>query len=65
MLAAARGNLVGYDPAGEMDWAGRVEEAVARPHDPAWRENILSWDEVAARIERELAGLDGKAAAAE
>ncbi len=65
MLAAARGNLVGYDPAGEADWAGRVEEAVARPHDPAWRENILSWDEVAARIERELAGLDGKAAAAE
>jgi 2-beta-glucuronyltransferase len=64
ILGAGRGNLVGYAPAGEPDWAGKVKKAVALSHDPAWREGILSWDEVAARIEDELAGMRGDAALA-
>lgn len=59
ILAAGRDNLVGYASAGEPDWVGKVEMALALSHDPAWREGILSWDEVAERIEGALREPDG------
>lgn len=55
-MAGCRANVVAYDRDAETDWAGKVETAAALPHDPAWREGILTWDEVAGRIEAEIAG---------
>lgn len=53
VLDGGRDNLIGYRQDGEGDWAGKVSLAATLPHDPAWQDGILSWDEVAARIEAE------------
>ncbi|MCX8996512.1 glycosyltransferase [Rhizobiaceae bacterium BDR2-2] len=50
MRRGCRANIVAYDPNGETDWAGKVREAATRPHDPAWRDGIATWDDVADRI---------------
>lgn len=54
-MRGTRENLVCYDQHNESDWAGKVERAATMPHDPAWRKDTLDWDEVAARIEAEIA----------
>lgn len=54
LLEGGRGNLVCYAQQGEADWAGKVGKAATASHEPAWRDGILSWDEVAARIETEM-----------
>ncbi|PTM94404.1 GumK N-terminal domain-containing glycosyltransferase [Mycoplana dimorpha] len=53
LLAGGRANLVGYDQHDERDWAGKVRRAATIAREPGWRDGILSWDEVAARIEAE------------
>jgi len=56
LLAGTRDNLVVYRQSGEDDWANIVDLALKADRTPLWRDGILSWDEVAAQIEADLAG---------
>lgn len=56
-MQGGRPNLIAYRQQGETDWAGKVRHAATIAHDPRWRDGILDWDEVAARIETEIARL--------
>jgi len=54
LLAGARDNVIPYDQSGKEDWRDVVHKALAADRDPAWRDGILSWDEVAAQTEAVL-----------
>lgn len=57
LLEGSRANLISYRQQGEPDWAGKVANAASLPHDPSWRNGILTWDEVASRIEAEISSI--------
>ena len=56
LMTNSRPNIVGYEQRHETDWAGKLNRAVTMLHLAAWKEDILSWDEVAARFETEVKG---------
>jgi 2-beta-glucuronyltransferase len=51
LLADTRDNLIAYRQTGEDNWVGVVDRALTAGKNQAWRDGILSWDEVAAQIE--------------
>lgn len=53
LMAASRLNIIGYRQDGEPDWPGKLHLAATTPHLAAWRDGILSWDDVAERFEAE------------
>jgi hypothetical protein len=55
LLAGDRPSLIGYAQAGEIDWRAKIERALTIARDPEWSREILSWDEVAGQIEKEVA----------
>ncbi|MBO3761226.1 glycosyltransferase [Ciceribacter sp. L1K22] len=57
LLEGSRANLVCYGQHGEPDWTGKVARAASMPHEENWRDGILTWAEVAGRIEEEIAAL--------
>jgi len=54
LLVGARDNVIPYDPASEERCGEVVRQALATERDQAWRDGILSWDEVCASIEEQL-----------
>lgn len=56
LMRGSRENIVSYDQGKEDDWAEKVNRAATMARDPVWRRCILTWDEVAGRLEEELAG---------
>ena len=59
LMEDSRANIVAYVQETETDWSGKVRKAATMLHDPIWREDILTWDEVANRIEAELDRFEG------
>lgn len=57
LMEGSRENLICYAPRGETDWAGKIRKAASIPHDPRWRDGILTWNEVAGRLEDEVAAI--------
>jgi hypothetical protein len=57
LMEGSRANLIAYAQRGETDWAGKVAKAATIPHDPHWRDGILTWAEVSGRIEAEIAAI--------
>jgi 2-beta-glucuronyltransferase len=55
LLSGVRTNIITYEQDGERDWAGVVERVLAARRSPSWRDGILSWEEVAAKLETDLA----------
>lgn len=51
LMASALPNIIGYARHGETGWPARLAEATAMRHDPAWKDGILSWDDVACLFE--------------
>ncbi|MBP1848650.1 glycosyltransferase [Rhizobium halophytocola] len=54
LLEGSRGNLVGYDRPETQDWTLLLDRVLASAHPEGWRDGILTWDEVAERIEAEI-----------
>lgn len=57
LLAGCRDNLILYRQEGEDDWPGVIGRALEAKRSPAWRQGILSWEDVAIRVEEQLAAL--------
>ena len=49
IIPVSRGNEVTYRLGGENDWRAILDRALAMPHGDAYREGILTWEEVARR----------------
>ncbi|MCF3639663.1 polysaccharide biosynthesis protein GumK [Rhizobium sp. TRM95111] len=49
LIPEQRGNEVRYPMQGRRDWRAIVDRALAMPHDPAFRNGLLPWREVARR----------------
>lgn len=49
IIPVSRGNEVTYRLGGENDWRAILDRALAMPHRDAYREGILTWEEVARR----------------
>ncbi len=47
-IPAARGNEITYTPGQPTDWAAKIAEALAMPHDARFAEGILTWRGIAA-----------------
>lgn len=45
-VAFTRANAIAY-AAGETDWRGKIDRALAMPHSDGFRDGLLSWDEIA------------------
>ncbi len=50
LVPDTRGNLIGYSVVGETDWPGKVAAALSLPREPQFRDGILDWTEVAAKM---------------
>jgi len=55
LLSGVRTNIITYNQDGEEDWAGVMERVLTARRSLAWRDGILSWEEVAAKLETDLA----------
>ena len=57
LLSGSRANLIVYRQDGEDDWATVIGRALEAKRSTAWNKGILSWTDVAMRVEEQLTAL--------